>query len=151
MSERFTWSDRYLLGYGPMDDTHKEFVSCVDELLNVPDAELAAALERFTDHARRHFDEELELMQGTAFPATDCHADEHAKVMESVAEVKELLARGNTAIVRALAAELVRWFPGHADYMDAALAQWVVRKKAGGVPVVLRRKDNMDFEGVAAR
>ena len=28
----FTWNDSYLLGYGPMDDTHREFVEVVARL-----------------------------------------------------------------------------------------------------------------------
>jgi len=29
--------------------------------------------------------------------------------------------------------------PGHADYMDASLSQWMCKKKLGGTPIVLRR------------
>ena len=34
------------------------------------------------------------------------------------------------------------WFPGHADYMDSALATWLVKKSHDGRPLVLRRKEN---------
>jgi hemerythrin len=60
-------------------------------------------------------------------------------VLESAREVVPLVAAGNMAIGRLLTEELVRWFPGHADYMDAALAHWMSKKKFGGAPVVLRR------------
>jgi hemerythrin len=40
---------------------------------------------------------------------------------------------------RLLAAALADWFPSHADYMDAPLAQWMSKRKLGGVPVVVRR------------
>ena len=39
----FTWSDRFLLGHRTIDDTHREFVECVDALLRASDAEKAAA------------------------------------------------------------------------------------------------------------
>jgi hemerythrin len=136
----FPWTDQFLLGYGPMDATHHEFVDLVAALLSAPDADLARHLDAFARHAERHFDEERDWMVATAFPATQCHVDEHAAVLKSVYEVRELLASGgHAATCRALAQELVRWFPGHADYMDASLAQWMAKKRMGGVPVVLKR------------
>lgn len=136
----FDWDDRYLLGYGPIDDIHREFVECVDALLTVEDAALPAALAAFAAHAQAHFDEENREMESTDFPARDCHIDEHAKVMASVREVQEELAAGNVTIVRELAVALMEWFPGHADYLDSALAQWLVKRQHGGAPLVLRRK-----------
>lgn len=79
-------------------------------------------------------------MQGTGFPAADCHIDEHEAVLKSVREVRQALADGTDAeLARDLARELVRWFPGHADYLDSALSQWMVKRQHGGAPVVLRR------------
>lgn len=136
----FTWTDQFLLGYGPMDATHQEFVDLVAALLAAPDAELAHRLDAFADHAERHFDEEREWMLSTAFPAAQCHIDEHDAVLASVHEVRALLAGGGRAATgRALARELARWFPAHVDYMDAALGQWMAKRRSGGIPVVLRR------------
>ena len=138
--QHFAWTDQFLLGYGPMDTTHREFVDLVGALLAAPDAELARHLDLFADHAERHFGEEREWMLATAFPAAQCHIDEHDAVLKSVAEVRGLLAGGDhAATCRALARELARWFPGHADYMDAALSQWMAKRRMGGIPVVLRR------------
>jgi hemerythrin len=46
---------------------------------------------------------------------------------------------GRAQVVRDLAEALVGWFPGHADYMDAALSHWLAKRSFGGAPVVLRR------------
>ncbi|MFT3759057.1 bacteriohemerythrin [Thauera sp.] len=135
----FDWNDRYLLGHAAMDDTHREFVERVDALLRAPDAELEQALAAFADHAVAHFGEEDGWMKGSGFPAADCHIDEHAKVLESVREVQQALAGGNTEVVRGLAQALMDWFPGHADYMDSALALWMVKRSHGGAPLVFRR------------
>jgi hemerythrin len=78
-------------------------------------------------------------MVDTDFPARDCHIDEHAAVLKSVEEVQALVAGGNTAIVRSMADELARWFPGHADYLDAALAAWRAKRRWNAKPVVFRR------------
>ncbi|SNS60068.1 hemerythrin [Noviherbaspirillum humi] len=138
--QEFVWSDALLLGYGPMDDTHREFVETVLAMQSASDDGFAAALDAFIEHAERHFSEEADWMRSTGFPATDCHIDEHNAVLKSLYEVKEHLAKGgNPEAGRRLTAELMRWFPGHADYMDASLAQWMVKKRTGGTPVVLRR------------
>jgi hypothetical protein len=34
---------------------------------------------------------------------------------------------------------LFEWFPGHADYLDSALAAWMTKQTMGGKPVVFRR------------
>lgn len=138
----FEWDDRYLLGYNAMDDTHREFVDCVHALLTVADADFLAALDAFADHAERHFKQEDEWMSQDGFPARDCHVEEHDKVLQSVREVRQGLADGSldVAIGRDLAQALVDWFPGHADYMDSALANWLVKRAHDGSPLVLRRK-----------
>jgi hemerythrin len=135
----FAWTDAYLLGYQPMDETHREFVEIVDAMLAADDADFAALLDRFVLHATDHFERERIWMEGSAFPATECHVDEHGAVMHSVEQVKAVVATGNVAEGRRLAAELAKWFPGHADYMDASLAQWMVKQSTGGKPIVLRR------------
>lgn len=134
------WSDNYLLGHARMDDTHREFVAIVDALLTCADADLAARLRAFIVHADAHFAEERAMMESTDFPATACHVDDHEAVFNSALEVEPLVLAGNIEIGRMFAAELARWFPSHADYLDSALAHWVVKRSTGGKPVVLRRK-----------
>ena len=135
----FAWDDRYLLGHPAMDDTHREFVERVDALLTAADADLPAALAAFAAHAEAHFGEEDRWMRDTAFPAADCHLDEHAKVLASVYEVQTALAEGDVAIVRELAQALKDWFPAHADYLDSALSTWLVKRSHGAAPLVFRR------------
>lgn len=141
-SDKFVWTDAYALGYPQMDATHHEFVETVNAMLAASDEDFAKALDAFADHAERHFNQEDKWMNSTGFPAADCHIDEHGAVMKSVREVQELIRSGHERgieIGRSLAAELVKWFPGHADYLDSALSQWMVKKTHGGVPVVIRR------------
>jgi hemerythrin len=135
----FSWNDMFLLGYAPMDEVHREFVDIVNALLNAPDAEVAGHLEAFARHAESHFEQEREWMEKTEFPARGCHVDEHEAVMKSVRGVQEIVAAGNFAEARSLAKALKDWFPGHADYMDSALAAWMSKRSYGGKPVVVRR------------
>ncbi len=133
------WSDRLLLGHGPMDDTHREFVEVVTRLQVAADHELADRLESVLAHLEQHFQQEDGWMRETSYPAMDCHVDEHAAVQASGRDVKQLLVDGNTEVCRRYAEELAKWFPGHADYLDAPLAQWLSKKRFGGTPVVIKR------------
>lgn len=135
------WSDARLLGFTPMDDVHEEFYEVVLRLVTCTDTNALAAIEEFEDHAVRHFAQEDEWMSTTNFPPRDCHIEEHAAVLKSVCEVKAALEAGqvNAGVVRDFGVHLFGWFPGHADYLDSALAAWMTKLTMGGKPVVLRR------------
>jgi len=134
------WNDALLLGYPAMDRLHEAFVSEVEALRSAPDDQLAARLAQVRDHLESHFGQEDKWMRETEFPPRDCHIDEHAAVLNSVREVQALLAEGgHFDTCRGLADELARWFPGHADYLDSALAAWMCKRRHGGKPVVVRR------------
>lgn len=137
------WSDSYLLGYAPMDATHREFVSLVHALQVCAAADFPKHLEAFHEHAQAHFAQEDQWMRETDFPPRECHTDEHAAVLASVTQVLALVradaGERNIDTGRRLAAELARWFPGHADYLDSALSHWMCKRATGGRPVILRR------------
>ncbi|WP_144146753.1 bacteriohemerythrin [Paraburkholderia sp. BCC1884] len=136
------WSDARLLGFAAMDDVHKEFYTVALQLVTCTDETAAAAICRFEHHALSHFEQEDQWMRSTNFPPRDCHIDEHAAVLKSVSEVKEAVQSGRAGanLVRDVGMHLFEWFPGHADYLDSALAAWMVKQTMGGKPVVLRRK-----------
>ena len=134
-----TWGDHLLMGYGPMDEIHQEFVDLISQLETADDAQLPALLQAMQVHLQQHFSQEDDWMNGTAFPPRDCHIDEHAAVLKSVAEVREKLAQGDVATCRSLVAALADWFPGHATHLDSALAHWLFKQRFGGKPVVIRR------------
>ena len=135
----FDWKPGYALGFGTMDETHREFVLLVGALLASVDADVPAALDRLEDHLQRHFNEERQWMASTDFPSASCHLDEHAAVLKSVAEVQVVVRAGRVSVARELAAELARWFPEHTEAMDMGLAKWMVKLKLGGAPVMIRR------------
>jgi len=129
----------FLLGYPQMDAVHQEFVAILGRMDVAPDAALPALLEELAAHTRTHFEMENTWMVDSAFPPRECHIDEHAAVMQSIDDVRQLLERGDTAVCRRLVRELIRWFPSHADHLDSALAHWISKQRTGGKPVVLRR------------
>jgi hemerythrin len=79
-------------------------------------------------------------MRETAYGSAGCHIDEHAAVLRSLDEVRTMLADGRTEVVRSFARALVDWFPEHVRVMDQGLARWLVQRKLGASPVVIRRR-----------
>ncbi|KAB2968954.1 hemerythrin domain-containing protein [Zoogloea sp.] len=140
-AHELTWSDTLLLGFGPMDDTHREFVSLIGAMQAAPVDDLPGLLEALIVHVQAHFAMEDEWMMKTDFPAQACHMNEHAAVLQSVLKTRQRLAEGDIARCRRLAEELADWFPAHADYLDSALAHWLCKRQFGGKPVVLRRNN----------
>jgi hemerythrin len=123
-----------------MDTIHAEFDELVRTSLASSDADFHANLLPLIAHLQSHFGAEDQWMRETGFPPGDCHMDEHAAVLKSAAEVEPLVAAGQVAIGRSFVEELARWFPGHADYLDSALAAWMCKRQYGGKPVVLQRR-----------
>lgn len=119
------WSDKLALGVGRIDDTHREFVGCVNAVANASDAGMAAALDALRAHTEAHFAQENRWMAETAFPPSHCHLSEHEGVLEVIREVQGYVAQGKVQVARVLAQELATWFEGHAATMDAMLAQWL--------------------------
>ena len=142
--EVWPWSDQYLLGHDAMDATHHEFVALVNQLLTVEDAALERALWDMAQHIESHFAQEKAWMESSGFPASSCHVEEHEKVQASLDEVQFYHAQGNAQVVRAFASALQEWFPAHADYMDSALAVWMVKQQYAAAPLVFRRSIKKD-------
>lgn len=138
-----TWSDAHLLGCDAMDETHKDFYSIVLALLRCGSFNVLEAIAALERHLVEHFAQEERWMTDTNFPWKDCHIQEHAAVLNSVRQVQRIMAVGNLNVNLAhdLAYHLLRWFPGHTDYIDSALASWLSRIKLEGKPVVLRCRE----------
>lgn len=135
-----SWRDDLRLGFAPMDDVHVDFLEAVEALVCAFGDDVPAALANVERHTREHFEVEERWMSETAFPARECHADEHAAVLASVVGVGERVAQGEYEVARSLGEALLEWFPRHVDYMDAALAHWMCKLRYGGKPVVVRRR-----------
>ena len=134
-----TMPDSWRLGHARMDRRHEEFFGLLRALQRATDAQLPLALDALADHTRTHFDDENASMLESDFPARDCHIAEHAAVLASIDGVRRRVAAGDVAPAHVLARELAAGFPAHCDYLDAALAHWLCRRRLGGKPVVVRR------------
>jgi hemerythrin-like metal-binding protein len=133
------WEDEYLLGNAEVDRLHEEFVVVVRAVQHSPDEALERCYMALLDHLIRHFGAEDRMMVETQFPPRRCHMDEHAAVLRSAHEVRMQLALDNVALCRTFVAELVNWFPKHAQHLDSALVHWISKSRFGGKPLVFKR------------
>lgn len=58
------WNDTFLLGFGAMDNEHRELVSLVGLIQACPDADLLPNPQRLASHTREHFRVEDAWMRG---------------------------------------------------------------------------------------
>lgn len=134
------------LGDSAIDAEHERFESFVAILAAAASpAQALAALERLSAHAVTHFageDADLrEMKDGNA----SCHIDEHANVLKSLAEVRDVLSDGNVAqasrvmLSQRLAHELRVWLPEHVSEMDSAVVAHRAKRRFGGAPVKIAR------------
>src|SRR4051812_3355106 len=128
------------LGYGPMDDIHAEFEELLRRATSAAAGDWLPLLVEVDLHLRGHFEAEDRWMTDTDFPPRDCHIDEHTAVLKSSSEVLQLARAGDFSAAPSFLASLAEWFPGHAAYLDSALAAWMCKRQFGGRPVVLHRR-----------
>ena len=117
------WTAALSMGVARMDDTHEEFVSMLNQLLAAPPNEQLLLYRSFIEHTVAHFAQEERWMLATGFAADNCHAGQHATILETMNAVLEHSEKGDADIINRMALALAEWFPQHTASMDAGLAQ----------------------------
>ena len=77
-----------MLGHTEMDEVHAEFEALLDSPGSCADVDLRTVLDALIDHLSHHFSLEDVWMAQEEIPAGDCHAAEHAAVLQSAAQVR---------------------------------------------------------------
>ncbi len=134
------------LGEETLDREHKQLHVLITRLLGAPADDIVAALDALRAHAEQHFaleDEHLrEMKDGNA----QCHLDEHANVLKSFDEVREVLVgpahppETKQRLVQSLSVQLLDWLPHHVQEMDAGVATYRSKQRFGGAPVLVSRR-----------
>ena len=122
------WTDALALQQPLMDDTHREFIDLLGEveasLANPEPAAVQDSLARFVAHTESHFAQEDAWMGSIGFQPSNCHARQHAQVLQLLHEVQRRVREaGEVALVGQLVPALAEWFVPHAQNMDGGLAQ----------------------------
>lgn len=121
------WSDSLVLHQPQMDHTHQEFVALLARAREARDTgagpRLVQAFDTLVEHTVAHFAQEERWMSQLGFAAENCHAFQHAAVLNVL---RECLRRARDAAdfepMDLAVTELAIWFPQHAQTMDAGLA-----------------------------
>ena len=120
------WSDELALAHPEMDQTHVEFVQLLgatEGALHTSREDGLLCYEALVEHTVGHFGQEDRWMAATGFAPENCHAFQHAQVLELMHEVTRLAKeKGDFGPLERVLPELGKWFTVHAQSMDAALA-----------------------------
>ncbi|MGQ3052768.1 MAG: hemerythrin domain-containing protein [Roseateles sp.] len=118
------WTDKLALNQPTLDTTHQEFVDLLNAFGEALDGggDALPAYQALLAHTEAHFAMEEDWMARCGFEPQNCHASQHAMVLNVMGEAlryaNELNDREPLNILRT---ELAGWFPQHAEMMDAAL------------------------------
>lgn len=118
------WTDNLVLNQPKLDTTHQEFVGLLNAFSDALDGggDALPAYHALLAHTEAHFAMEEDWMARCGFDPQNCHASQHAMVLnvmrEALRYATELNDREPLNILRT---ELAGWFPQHAEMMDAAL------------------------------
>lgn len=126
MNATLAWNPEHTLHQPQMDRTHHEFV---DRLGALQDAvrraphEVDACLDELLRHTEAHFAQEEQWMLALGFAPENCHALQHASVLEVMREARRRhRAAQDLGLLETLIQALDEWFAVHAPSMDAGLA-----------------------------
>lgn len=133
------------LGEPTLDKDHLELHRLVEQLQASASAQRIESLDALASHAGRHFADEDQDLRQMGGEATQCHLDEHAAVLNSLADVRAALTQAPPEPVQAdmvlrLCQEFFRWLPEHVQVMDAVVAQQRAQSRWGGAPVLIKKK-----------
>lgn len=133
------------LGDSHLDEQHEKLEFLIAALRDAPAAEAVDRLDALASHAADHFATEDVILRVMKDGNAACHIDEHAAVLRSLQEVREVLtgpdaAEGaKAALLQRLGTQLQQWLPEHVQAMDAGVAAHRSKERFGGAPVRLTR------------
>lgn len=131
------WTEELAVGYGLIDEQHKELFSRFNSLLEAcregkGRATIAPLLDFLADYVTSHFAEEERFMQRYAFPERDAHVRQHRELIRHVEEVRrELQENGATILVTATISQtLLDWLLKHVKQTDVKLGRFLAARTA---------------------
>ena len=114
-----------LLDITQLNDSHQLLRQLTQQLRNCRDHEVGASYARLLDYMEQVFRTEQNLMEKHAFPAAQCHLEQHARVLCAMHRAHAALMRGDHALGRHVGATLLPgWFELHNATVDAAMLLW---------------------------
>lgn len=126
------WTEDLSVGYGLIDDQHKELFSRYNQLLKAckegkgRDA-IIPMLDFLVEYVTGHFAEEERFMERYAFPERSEHVQQHRNLFEHVNEIyAELRDKGaSVAVITAINHTLFDWLLKHVKQTDVKLGRFL--------------------------
>lgn len=144
------WTPELDLNQPVMDETHRGFVDrlgALEEAVANAPHEAGAVLDELLRHTVEHFAQEEVWMAALGFADTNCHASQHASVLQVMREAARRHAeRPDLELLKVLVAALDEWFGIHARSMDAGLAATMAEQ---GFDPVTGRHAHVPRDGTA--
>lgn len=113
----------YTLGVDPMDVTHREFLTLVQQANSASKGGFAPVFNELFQHTQAHFRAEESVMAELDHGARAEHRSDHQRILGEMERFNQKVASGRHTMARAWVADtLVQWFHTHAQTMDSALA-----------------------------
>lgn len=131
------WSEELSVGYGLIDQQHKELFLRFNSLLDAckegrGKETIIPVLNFMVEYVTRHFDEEEQFMNTFNFPDRHEHIQEHRELFKHVNDVhKELQEKGATvAVITAINHTMFNWLLRHVKQTDVKLGRFLADRAA---------------------
>jgi len=132
-----TWTPSLAVGFGRIDDQHKELFSRYNSLIAAcregkGKEAIISMLDFMTEYVTTHFAEEERYMMRYRYPDQVTHRKQHQEMFAQIDEVRrELQERGATvAVITAINHTLLNWLIRHVKVTDVELARFLVANAA---------------------
>ena len=128
----FTWTEELSVGYGLIDEQHKELFSRYNDLLNACKEgkgreAIIPVLDFMIEYVTRHFAEEEQFMKQYDYPEMNEHINEHKELFKHVNAVyKELQDKGATvSVITSINHSMCSWLIRHVKQTDVKLGRFL--------------------------
>jgi hemerythrin len=126
------WDDGITTGIASIDSEHRLQVSLVNALEEVlrqgTDRALAErTVQQLVDFTSVHFRSEELMMRLFAYPQLEAHAQEHARLLDQVEEIRRSAEGDDQSRALEQIGALRTWLTSHIKSMDQSFALWCAR------------------------
>ncbi len=130
------WRQQMDVGYPPLDDEHKAFLTVVNEAANAAQNrdfnKMEEVFEACYEYARTHFPHEEDVMERISFPDLESHMKSHQLFIQNISELRQAFHLASTQNEKAKlalnAADFLNvWFLGHILSRDKVYKPYLVR------------------------
>lgn len=131
------WNESLSVGYGLIDEQHKELFQRYNELLDACKNRrgrevISSTLDFLMEYVTEHFSEEERSMQQYDYPGRDEHIRQHRELFEHVKDVyDELESEGATvAVITSISHTILNWLLRHVRQTDVELGRFLAQNAA---------------------